>query len=150
VGGDGARDQVPGDDATGLAVDHDQVEHLGTRMHGNGTGVDLPFERLVGAEQQLLAGLAASIEGTRDLGAAKGSVGERAAVFTGEGNSLGYALIDDVDAHLGQAIDIGLARAEVSTLHRVVEEAEHAVSVVLVILGCVDAALGGDGVRAAR
>ncbi len=150
VGGDRAGDQVARDDAASLAVDDDQVEHLGARMHGDGAGVDLAFKRLVSAEQQLLAGLAASVESARDLGAAERAVGKRAAVFTGEGNSLGYALVDDVHADLGQAIDVGLAGAEVSAFHGVVKEAEHAVAVVLIILGGVDAALGGDGVRAPR
>jgi hypothetical protein len=150
VRGDGAGDQVAGDDAAGLAVDDDEVEHLRARVHGDGAGMDLAFERLVGAEQQLLAGLAAGVEGARDLGAAKGAVGERAAVFAGEGNALGYALIDDVDADLRQAIDVGLAGAEVAAFDGVVEEAVDAVAVVLVILGRVDAALRGDGVRAAR
>ncbi len=75
VGADGAGDQVARDDAAGLAVDDDQVEHLGAGIHGDGAGVDLAFKRLVGAEQQLLAGLAAGVEGARDLGAAEGAVG---------------------------------------------------------------------------
>ena len=118
-------------------------------MHGDGAGMDLAFERLVGAEQKLLAGLAAGVEGARDLGAAEGAVGERAAVFAGEGNALGHALIDDVDADLRQAIDVGFAGAEVAAFDGVVEEAVDAVAVVLIILGGVDAALRGDGVRAA-
>ncbi len=74
---------------------------------------------------------------------------EGAAVFAGEGDPLGDALIDDVDADLRQAIDVGLARAEVAPFDGVVEEAVDAVAVVLIVLGGVDAALGGDGVRAA-
>jgi hypothetical protein len=45
---------------------------------------------------------------------------------------------------------VGLARAEVAALDRVVEQAVHRVAVVLVVLGGVDAALRGDRVRAAR
>ena len=52
--------------------------------------------------------------------------------------------------HFGEAVDVGLAGAEVAALDRVVEEALDAVAVVLVVLGGVDAALGGDGVRPAR
>ena len=111
---------------------------------------DLALERLVGAEQQLLAGLAAGVEGARHLGAAEGAVVEQAAVLAGEGHALGDALVDDVDADLGQPVDVGLARAEVAALDRVVEEAVDAVAVVLVVLGRVDAALGGDRVRPAR
>ena len=111
---------------------------------------DLAFQRLIGAEQKLLAGLAARIEGARDLRAAEGAVGEQAAVFAGEGNALRHALVDDVDADLREAVDVGFAGAEIAAFHRVVEQAVDAVAVVLIILGGVDAALRGDGVRAAR
>ena len=53
-------------------------------------------------------------------------------------------------ADLRQAIDIGFARAEIAALDGVVEQPVNAVAVVLVILGGVDAALGGDAVGAAR
>ena len=111
---------------------------------------DLAFERLVGAEQQLLAGLAAGVEGARHLRAAEGAVVEVAAVFAGERHALRHALVDDVDADLRQAVDVGFARAEVAALDRVVEQAVDAVAVVLIILGGVDAALRGDAVRAPR
>ena len=81
---------------------------------------------------------------------AEGAVGKGSAVFAGERNSLGYALVNDVDAVLRQAIDVGLARAKVSAFDGVVEEAVDAVAVVLIVLGGVNAALGSDGVRAAR
>ena len=51
---------------------------------------------------------------------------------------------------LGEPVDVGLARAEVAALDRVVEQPVDAVAVVLVVLGGVDAALRGDRVRAAR
>ncbi len=110
---------------------------------------DLPAQGLVGAEKQLLPGLAAAIKGARHLGAAEGAVVEQAAVFAGERHPLGDALVDDVLADLGQAINVGLARAEVAALDGVVEEAIDAVAVVVIILGGVDAALGGDAVGAA-
>ena len=66
----------------------------------------LLHERLVGAEQQLLAGLAPGVERAGDLGAAEGAVVEQAAVLAGEGHALGDALVDDVDRHLGQAVDV--------------------------------------------
>ena len=53
-------------------------------------------------------------------------------------------------ADLGEPIDVRLAGAEVAALDRVVEEPVDAVAVVLVVLGGVDAALGGDAVGAAR
>jgi len=58
-------------------------------------------------------------------------------------------LVDNGGADLGEAVHIGLARAEVTALDRVVKEPVDAVAVVLVILRGVDATLRGDGVRAA-
>ena len=111
---------------------------------------DLPLQRLVGAEQQLLAGLAAGVERARDLRAAERAVGEQPAVLARERHALRHALVDDVDADLREPVDVGLARAEVAALDRVVEQAIDAVAVVLVVLGRVDAALRGDAVRAPR
>ena len=113
-------------------------------------GGDLALESLVGADEQLLAGLAAGVEGARDLDAAERAVVEQAAVLAGEGHALRDALVDDVGADLGQAVDVRLARAVVAALDRVVEEAVDGVAVLLVVLGGVDAALRGDRVRAAR
>ena len=111
--------------------------------------VHLPHQRLVGAEQQLLAGLAAGVEGARDLRAAERAVVEQAAVLAGERHALRDALVDDVDAQLRQPVDVGFARAVVAAFDRVVEQAVDAVAVVLVVLGGVDAALRGDAVGAA-
>ena len=150
VAGDLAGDEVADDDALGVAVDHDEVEHLGVREHLHAAEADHARERGIGAEQELLAGLAAGVERARHLRAAEGAVGEQAAVFAGEGHALRHALVDDVDRHLGEPVDVGLAGAEIAALDRVVEEPVDAVAVVLVVLGGVDAALGGDGVGAAR
>src|ERR1700730_14921335 len=56
------RQQVAHDDATGVAVDNDQIEHLPPGEGRYGTGVHLAHHRLVGAKQELLAGLAAGVE----------------------------------------------------------------------------------------
>ena len=56
---------------------------------------DLLAERAVGAEQELLPGLAAGVKGARDLRAAEGAVREQPAVFAGEGHALRDALVDD-------------------------------------------------------
>ena len=118
-------------------------------MQLDGAEADLVHQLLVGAEQELLAGLAAGVERAGHLGAAEGAVVEQAAVLAGEGHALGDHLVDDVDRHLGQAVHVGLTGAEVAALDRVVEEALHRVAVALVVLGGVDAALGGDRVRPA-
>ena len=54
------------------------------------------LQRLIGAEQQLLAGLAARVEGARHLRAAERAVGQQAAVLARERHALRHALIDDV------------------------------------------------------
>ena len=109
VGLDLAGDQVAHDDPAGPAVDDDQLEHLVAGVALHGAGGDLPLERLVGADQQLLAGLAAGVERARDLDAAEGAVVEQAAVLAGERDALRDALVDDVHADLGQPVDVGLA-----------------------------------------
>ena len=72
--------------------------------------VHLPHQRLVGAEQQLLAGLAARVERARDLRAAERAVVEQAAVLARERHALRDALVDDVDAQLRQPVDVRFAR----------------------------------------
>ena len=118
-----AGDEVAGDDAAGLAVDDDDLEHLVAAEHLHRAGRDLALERLVGADEQLLARLAAGVERARDLDAAEGAVVEQAAVLAGEGHALRDALVDDVGADLGEAVDVRLARAVVAALDGVVEEA---------------------------
>ena len=137
------------DDALGVAVHEDEVEHFVAVVHFDGAEADLAGERGVGAEEELLAGLAAGVKGAGDLGAAKGAVVEEAAVFAGEGDAGGDGLVNDVAGDFGEAVNVGFAGAEVAALDGVVKEAVNAVTVVLVILCGVDAALGGDGVGAA-
>jgi hypothetical protein len=72
------------------------------------------------------------------------------AVLAREGHALRDALVDDRRADLREAVDVGLARAEVAALDRVVEQPPDGIAVVRVVLGRVDAALRGDAVRAAR
>ena len=150
VAGDLTGHEVADDDALRLAIDDDEVEHLAVSVELDGAGTDHARQRGVRAEQQLLAGLAAGIERAAHLGAAERAVGEQAAVFTGERHALGHALVDDVDGHLGETVNVGLARTVVAALDRVVEQPVNRVAVVLVILRGVDASLRGDGVRAPR
>ena len=137
-------------DAAGLAVDHDQLEHLVPGVHRHRAGGDLALQRLVRADQQLLAGLAAGVEGAGDLHAAEGAVVQQSAVLPGERHALGDALVDDLHADLGQPVDVGLPGPEVAALDRVVEQPVDRVAVVAVVLGRVDAALGGDRVGPPR
>ena len=128
----------------------DDVEHLRARVQRDLAGRDLAHHRLVGAEQQLLAGLPARVERARDLRAAERAVVEQPAVLARERHALRRRLVDDLVRDLREPVDVGLARAEVAALDRVVEEPEDRVAVVAVVLGGVDPALGGDRVRAPR
>ena len=56
-------DQVARDNAASFAVDHDQIEHLGSRKHGDLAHPDLAFHGLIGAQQELLPGLPTRIKG---------------------------------------------------------------------------------------
>ena len=82
----------------------------------------------------------------REPGLAERPVGQQAAIFPGEGNALSDALIDDVDADLGQAINVRFATAKIAPLDGVIIEPFDAVAVVGVVLGGVDATLGRDAV----
>ncbi len=53
-----------------------------------------------------------------------------------------------MNTDLRQTINVGFAGAKIAALHCVVEKAENAVAIVLVILGRVDAALRRDGMGA--
>ena len=145
-----AGDEVADDDAARLAVDQHQVEHFAPGKQLDLPLVHLPHQRLIGAEQELLARLSAGVERARHLRAAERAVVEQPAVFARERHALRDALVDDVDAQLRQPVDVRLARAVVAALDRVVEQAVDAVAVVLVVLRGVDAALRGDAVRAPR
>ena len=84
------------------------------------------------------------------MDAAEGAVVEQAAVFAGERHSLRDALVDDLNAQLSQPVDIGLSGPEVSALDGVIEQPVDRVPVIAVVLGGIDAALGGDGMGAPR
>ena len=150
VPGDFTRLQVANDDALGVAVDHHQVQHLRVGVGFHPTRSDHFVQRRVGSEQELLTGLAAGVEGSGNLRPAEGTVVEQPTVFAGEGHTLSRALIDDVHRDLGQAMHIGLAGAVIAALDGVVEEAMHRITIVLVILGSVDAALSGHRMGATR
>src|SRR5690348_12210886 len=68
---DRTRDHVSRHDATGTAVHDEEIQHLGTRIHRHTALRDLLLQRLVCAEQELLAGLAAGVERARYLRAAE-------------------------------------------------------------------------------
>ena len=143
-------DQVARDDSFGMSVDQDEIEHLRLRKHLDRAGGDLSAKRLITAEQKLLPGLAACVERARNLRAAEGAIGQQAAIFARKRNALRDALIDDVIADFGQAINVGFAGTKIAAFDRVVEKAVNAVAIVLVIFRRIDSALGRDAECARR
>ena len=93
-----ARHEVAHDDALRMAVDDDEVEHLGLVVHLDRAEMNLAFQRLVRSEQKLLARLAARVKRARHLRAAERTVREQPAVFAREGHALRDALVDDLRA----------------------------------------------------
>src|SRR3712207_6068226 len=93
VGLDLTGDHVADDDPAGAAVDHDQLHHLVSGVAPHCAGRDLTLQRLIGADQQLLAGLATRVEGAGDLHPAERPVVEQTAVLPREGDALGDALV---------------------------------------------------------
>ncbi len=142
-----AADQVAGDDPAGLSVDKDNLEHFMPGEHFDITQRDLPFQGLVSADQQLLARLSGGIKSPLNLNPAEGPVAQQAAVFAGERHSLSDALVDDIGADLGQPMNIGFPGPIVPALDGIIEQAEGAVAVILVILGGINASLRRDAVR---
>ena len=118
-------------------------------VHPHPAGLDLARQCAVGAEQQLLARLAADIERPLDEHAAERPGRQQPAVLAVERHALRDGLVDDLRRQLGEPPHVRLARAEVAALDRVGEQPVDRVAVVRVVLGRVDPALGGDRVRAA-
>jgi len=144
------RDEVAADDSAGLAVDEDQFQHLVPCKHFHVSAVHLFHQGAICAEKKLLACLALCVERAADLGAAERAVGDEPAVLARKRNALRNAVVDDVFTELREPEHVGLARPEIATLDCVVEKPIDAVAVVLVILGSVDASLGGDAVSPSR
>ena len=142
--------QISGDDTSRLAVlDHD-VEHLVTGIALHRTGSDLLVECGISAQQQLLTGLAASIERTRNLRTAERTVVQHTAVLACERNALADALVDDAVRNFGHAVNIGFTGAVVTAFDRIVEQPVNRIVVVAVVLGRIDTALRRDRMRTAR
>jgi hypothetical protein len=138
--------QVAGNNPLCMSVNSHEIEHLVSGMHIHLTRRNLPAQSAVSAKQELLAGLTASIKSATDLGPAKGAIGKQSTILTGKGNALGYALVDNIGAYLGKAVDVRLAGTKVPTLDSIVEKTMDAIPVVLVILGSIDPPLSGNGV----
>src|SRR5262245_13621936 len=147
---DFAGNQITRHDAFSVAVDHDQIEDLGPRVHFHTAAPYLAAESLIRAEEELLACLTARVKRARNLRAAERASSQQPAVLAGKGNPLRDALVDNANAGLCQAVDVGFARPEVTALDGVVKQPLDAVAVIGVILGRINPTLGGNAVCPAR
>ena len=141
-----ARYQVPHHDPSRLPIHDHEVQHFCTREQARVPEAELPAERGIGPDQELLSGLAATVEGPGYLRSAEGSVCQQATVLAGKRYSLGDALVDDTSADLGEPVDVRFSRPEVATLEGVIEQPVNTVAIVLVVLRRVDPALRRDAV----
>jgi hypothetical protein len=125
VGFNFAGQYISGDNAAGLTVNEDQVQHLTPGKHFDLAFIDLAHKGGIGTQKELLPGLPPGIKGTRNLGSTKGTVCQLPAVFTCKGNTLGHALVNNIIAYLGQPVDIGLSCPEIAALYGVIEKPEN-------------------------
>ena len=77
-------EQVAGDDPGASPVDDDDVDELDAVPQLDVAEPDLAGHLLVGAEEELLAGLPADVERSADLRPAEAAVVEQPAVLAGE------------------------------------------------------------------
>ena len=139
---------VAGDNAARYAVLDDQIEHLVAGVQADRALGNLAMKRLGRRKLQLLAGLSPRVVRPRHLHTAERAGGQLAAVLAGKGSADRVHMVDHPDALLAQPEAVGLPRAEVAALNGVLDEPQDAVVVDLFGPRRVDAALGGDAVRA--
>jgi hypothetical protein len=108
-------------------------------VHCHRTRRYLLLQGLISPEQQLLSGLTSRVKCPLNLYAVKRSCIKKTAIFPRKRHALGNALVNDVEADLGEAIYVGLAGAEVAALYCVLKQAENTVAVVPIVLGGVNA-----------
>ena len=137
------------DDTAGVAVFHHHVHHFAAGVHLYAAFCYLVAQSTVGTDQQLLSGLTAGVESTRNLRAAERTVVEITGIVAGKRHALRHTLVNDIVAHFRQTIYVGFAGTVVAPLDGIVEKTVDAVAVVLIVLGRIDTALRGDGVRPA-
>src|SRR6266568_3092240 len=94
VGFDRSTHKIARDDSLGLPVNDNEIEHFVAWKHLHAAECDLPFERLEGAEEKLLARLPAGVESARDLDAAERAIFEQSAVFARKRHALSDGLIN--------------------------------------------------------
>ena len=143
-------DEVSGYDTTSFAIDDNYLYKFCPGVQFNVLFIHLAHECLVCPKQQLLAGLAAGIESTAYLCPTERTVGKIPAILTGKGDPLCHALVDNVVAYLGKAINVPFPGAVVSSFYGVVKKPVNRIAIVGVVLCGIDTTLCSNGVCTAR
>jgi hypothetical protein len=80
----------------------------------------------------------------------KGTIGQKTTIFTGKWHTLRNALIYDVSANLCKTMYIGFPGSIITSFDGIIKESIYTVSIILVILGRIDASLRSDAVCSSR
>lgn len=86
-----ARLHVAYDNATCIAINHDQIQHFVARVHLHRARTDLTRQCLVSPQKQLLPGLTTRVKSARYLRATKGAIVQHAAILPRKGHTLRHA-----------------------------------------------------------
>ena len=141
-----AGNQVADDNPPRDTINLDQVQHFPSGKELNTTGAHLSHQGTVGSQQQLLPGLSAGIKCARHLGTTERTVCQGSAIIAGKRNSLCCTLVDNVITDLCQTMHVGFAAAEVSPFDSIVKQSPYTVTIIGIVLGSVDSALGSNTV----
>ena len=124
-----------------LVFNHHEIEHLIAGVHFYFALTNLARKSRVSTQEKLLTGLTLSVECAAYLCATKRTVVKQTTIFASERNTLCYTLVDDAVAHLCQAINVCFTSAIVTALDGIVIQAIDRVTIILIILSCIDTAL---------
>ena len=150
MGFDFSGNQISDNNSPGLPIDDHYIEHFTAGKYGNLAVCNLSHQCAVSPQKKLLTGLASGIKGSGNLGPPKGPACKQPAVFPGKGHTLGHTLVDNIIAHLGQTVDIGLSGSEITAFDGVVKKTPDTVAFIGIILGRIDTPLGCNAVGAPR
>ena len=126
------------------AIHRDQLQQIAAGEQRHPSKLHLSHQGLISPVEQLLTGLSPGVEGATHKGSSEAAGRQAAAVFPGEGHSLGDALVDDAAADFCQPPATGFPRPEIATSQRVSEEPMDAVAIDSHGSSGIDTALGSD------
>ena len=134
------------DDTASTSVNDHHILHFITSVQFYSTYVYLTAQCRVSTQQQLLTGLAFSVESTGYLCTTERTVVQCTTIFASERNTLCYTLVDDSVRHFSQTIYVSFTGTIVTTFYSIVEQTVNRVTIILIILCSIDTTLCSDRV----